>query len=166
MMSQDNTYSELAAFGKALLDNTELDAGLSIISDYLKKLTGAVRCSIFVYDEENHTLWTILSTGMEKIVIPADKGIVGHIFMTSKEVIENDVSKNPYFLKEVDKDSGYKTVNMMGCPIYGSKRNIIGVVQLINKLDGFSDKDMQFIKVVLRFIGSFIEVALVQHEKS
>jgi hypothetical protein len=66
----------------------------------------------------------------------------------------------------VDKDSGYKTVNMMGCPIYGSKRNIIWVVQLINKLDGFSDKDMQFIKVVLRFIGSFIEVALVQHEKS
>jgi len=165
-MSHSNTYSDLAEFGKTLLDNTELDEGLAIISEYLKKLTGAVRCSIFVYDEQNYELWTILSNGMEKIVLPANQGIVGHIFMTDKDLIENDVKENPHFLKDVDKDSGYNTVNMMGCPIHGSKNEIIGVMQLINKLDGFSDKDMQFIKVVLRFIGSFIEVALAQHAKA
>jgi len=157
-MAEQNTYSDLAEFGKTLLNNRELDKGLGIISEYLKKLTGAVRCSIFVYDDEAHELWTIVSNGMEKIVVPVNQGIVGYIFMTNKEIIENDVTKNPHFLKDIDEESGYRTINMLGCPLYNSKNEIMGVVQLINKLDGFSDKDMQFIKVILRFICTFIEM--------
>ena len=156
-----NTYSDLADFGKKLIYNTDLDDGLVIISEYLKKLTGAIRCSIFVHNKEDKMLWTILANGVEKIVVPDNKGIVGHAFTSKNELIENDVEGNPHFLKEIDKNSGYQTINMLVCPIYDSRNNIIGIVQLINKVDGFTDKDMQFIKVIIRFISTYIEVALV-----
>lgn len=160
-----NTYSDLADFGKTLLANKQLDEGLVIISTYLKKLTNAMRCSIFVHDKQNHMLWTILSNGVEKIVIPDTQGIVGYVLTTQKEMIENAVANNPHFLDQIDKSSGYETVNMLACPIYDSKDNVIGVLQLINKLEGFSDEDMLFIKVVIRFISTYIEVALVHESK-
>ena len=95
-----------------------LDDGLIIISEYLKKLTGAIRCSIFVHDSKNKTLWTILANGMGKIVIEDNKGIVGQAFTYKKEIIENNVAENPYFFKEIDKNSGYQTMNMLVCPIF------------------------------------------------
>ena len=156
-----NTYSELAKLGKTLLENKQLDEGLIIISEYLKKFTNAMRCSIFVHDRVDKVLWTILANGMEKIIIPDTQGIVGHALKTKKDLIENSVEKNPYFLKKIDKNSGYQTMNMLVCPIYDSKKDIIGIVQLINKLDGFSEEDMLFIKVIIRFISTYIETALV-----
>ncbi len=156
-----STYSDLAEFGSKLLDNKYLDEGVVIISEYLKKLTGAIRCSIFVHDIEDRILWTILANGVDKIVIPDNKGVVGYAFTNKIELIENVVHKNPHFLKEIDKNSGYETINMLVCPIYDSKKNIIGIVQLINKLDGFTDKDMLFIKVIIRFISTYIEMALL-----
>lgn len=156
-----NTYSDLADFGKKLISNTNLDDGLVIISDYLKKLTGAIRCSIFVHDKEEKILWTILANGMGKIVIPDDKGVVGYALVNKTELIENVVHNNPYFLKDIDKNSGYETINMLVCPVYNSENNIIGIVQLINKLEGFTDQDMQFIKVIIRFISTYIEMAQV-----
>lgn len=160
----NNTYSDLADFGKTLIGNKRLDEGVIIISEYLKKLTGAIRCSIFVHNSQDKILWTILSNGMEKIVIPDTMGIVGYAFKEKKELIENDVDKNPYFLKDIDKNSGYETINMLVCPIYDSRNKIIGIVQLINKLDGFSDKDMLFIKVIIRFISTYIEITLASEK--
>ncbi|WP_295421134.1 GAF domain-containing protein [Sulfurovum sp.] len=164
-MENQNVYAELAAFGKELLSHKQLDGGLPVIADYLKRLTGAMRCSIFIYDKETMELWTILANGVERIVVPVNKGIVGHIFMEKKAIIENNVAHNPYFLKEVDKDSGYETVNMLGCPIYNAaSQQVIGVLQLINKTSGFNDRDMQFINVIIRFIGSFIELSCAYRE--
>lgn len=163
-MSERDTYNDLADFGKTLLGHKELDGGLVVISGFLKKLTGAMRCSIFVYDNETFELWTILANGSEKIVVPANQGLVGQIFLKNKEMIENDVAGNPHFLREVDMESGYHTVNMLGCPIHDSNNKTIGVLQLINKTDDFTDKDMQFIKVILRFISSFIEVSMAYNK--
>jgi len=117
-----------------------------------------MRCSIFIYNKDNDTLWTALATGIEAIEIPSDEGIVGYVFNTQESVIENNVERNPHFLKKVDEESGYKTVNMLVCPIYNSRKELIGVLQLINKLDGFQEDDLQFLTLFTNFISSFIEL--------
>jgi len=157
-MEKGNTYKELIDFGHKLLRTSNLEEGLPLISEYLRNITNAMRCSIFIHNKENDTLWTVLATGIETIEIPLDKGIVGHVFSTHESVIENNVENNPYFLKEIDKESGYKTMNMLTCPIYNSKKELIGVLQLINKLDGFHEDDLQFLTLFTNFISSFIEL--------
>ena len=157
-MREESTYKGLIDFGHKLLVTSNLEEGLPLISEYLIKITGAMRCSIFVYNEEDDSLWTVLSTGIEKIHISSDQGIVGHVFKTKEPIIENNVENNPHFFKFIDKESGYKTINMLACPIYNSRDELIGVLQLINKLDGFSEADLQFLNLFTNFISSFIEL--------
>jgi len=157
-MGESNTYQELIDFGNKLLITSNLEEGLPLISDYLRNITGAMRCSIFIHNKDNDTLWTVLATGIERIEISTDQGIVGHVFHTEEAVIENNVENNPYFLRDVDKESGYKTINMITCPIYNSRKELIGVLQLINKPDGFRESDLQFLTLFTNFISSFIEL--------
>jgi len=44
----------------------------------------------------------------------------------------------------VDKETGYKTNNIITTPIFNSKREIIGVLQLLNKDEGFDEDDVKF----------------------
>jgi GAF domain-containing protein len=160
------TYSNLVEFGKKLLSNKDADQGLNIITEHLKHVTGAMRCSIFISDRDGNKLWTVLSDSIERISIPSNQGIVGQVWLTGKTIIENDVLDNPHFLKDIDNDSGYSTVNMIACPIYGSEKNMIGVLQVLNKLNGFEKEDLKFLNIFCIFISSYIELVPLYAENS
>jgi len=157
-MESKNSYQELISFGHKLLMTSNLEEGLSLISEYLIDITGAMRCSIFLYNKESDELWTVLATGIGKIKISSKEGIVGYVFKSEEAIIENDVRSNPYFFKEVDNGSGYETINVLACPIFNSRNELIGVLELLNKLDGFKEDNLQFIKLFTNFISSFIEL--------
>ena len=158
-MNDNNTFQGLINVGHSLLKNDQFEDGLSLISDHLIDVTGAERCSIFIYEKKSAELWTILATGIGKIHVPSDKGIVGYVFRTKDSVIENNVSKNSYFLSDIDKYSGYKTLNIIACPIYNSKKELIGVLELLNKENGFNEEDLEFLNIFANYIGSIIELA-------
>ncbi len=161
-MNTNNTFQTLIDIGHRLLSNDQFEQfedGLALVSDHLTDVTGAERCSIFIYEKKSDELWTILATGIEKIHVPTEKGIVGYVFRTEDSIIENNVSKNTYFLNEIDKQSGYKTVNIIACPIYNSKKELIGVLELLNKPNGFNEDDLEFLNIFANYIGSIIELA-------
>jgi len=158
-MNEDHTFQELISMGLELLANHQFKEGLSLISNHLTAATGAERCSIFIYEKKRDELWTILATGIEKIHVPSDKGIVGYVFRTEESVIENTLTNNIYFLNDIDKASGYKTLNIIACPIYNSKKELIGVLELLNKPHGFDEDDLDFLNVFAGYVGSVIELA-------
>ena len=139
-MSLDNKYSKIANFGQTLLGKKSLAEGLPHISAYAKDVIGADRCSVFVYDIGKDTLWTTIADGIDKIVVPAEKGIVGHTFITKEPVIVFDAKRDPLFLSEIDEKSGYETKNMITAPIFNSEKNVIGVLQLLNSPKGLMKK--------------------------
>lgn len=152
-------YHELVQFGKNLLNTESLNDGMLYISLNAKSLTGAERCSIFIYDINENELWTILADESEKIVVPYDLGIVGQTIKIRKPILENDPYDNAHFLSDVDIQTGYYTRNLLTSPIFNSKREIIGVIQLLNKEDGFNQKDMEFLSFFSHYISSFIELS-------
>lgn len=158
-MNKTHTFQEVVKLGHTLLNNKNFESGLNLISDHLSDMTGAERCSIFIYEKEQDELWTILSTGIAKIHVPSDKGIVGYVFRTKDSIIENNVSANINFLSDVDRHSGYKTINIIACPIYNSKQTLIGVLELLNKPNGFTEDDLDFLNVYAGYIGSILELA-------
>lgn len=158
-MNDNISFQELISMGHRLLSNNQFEVGLSFISSHLTDIVGAERCSIFIYEEASNELWTILSTGIKKIHVPTEKGIVGYVFRTKDSVIENNVTKNIYFLSDIDKHSGYKTLNIIACPIYNSKRDLIGVLELLNKENGFTESDLNFLNIFANYLGSIIELA-------
>ncbi len=158
-MNRTHTFQDLISQGHTVLRNKQFSEGLDLIADHLTDMTGAERCSIFIYEKEKDELWTILSTGIAKIKVPSEKGIVGYVFRTQDSIIENNVSNNIHFLSDIDTYSGYKTINIIACPIYNSKKELLGVLELLNKPIGFTEHDLNFLNAYAGYIGSILELA-------
>ena len=157
-MKYAKTYLKLADFGRKLLDKKSLTEGIPLISKYAKEIILAERCSIFIYDSARNSLWTTLSDGIEKLEVPSDKGIVGQTIKEKKPIIVNDAYSHPDFLSEIDKETGYRTKNIITSPIFDSNRRIIGVLELLNKEDGFDNEDMKFMIFFSHYVSGFLEL--------
>ena len=66
------------------------------------------------------------------------QGIAGRVAQTAQFVNIKDVYKNPQFFKEVDKNTGFRTRNMLCFPIKDHNGEVVGVAELVNKVDGTS----------------------------
>ena len=152
------TYTDLASFGNKLLNSTSLEEGLPLIATYSCNIMSSERCSIFVYDKKTDELWTTLADGIERIVIDVNKGIVGKSIQTKELILENDVDKNPYFLKDIDKNSGFTTKNLIVTPIFNEDKKVIGALELLNKEGGFNNEDEKFMRFFANFISTFIDL--------
>ena len=157
-MKYASTYAKLADFGRDLLNKTSLMEGLPHISKYAKEVIGADRCSIFIYDTGKKELWTTLADGVEKIIVPAYQGIVGETIRAKEHIIANDPYSNPHFLSDVDEDTGYTTKNIITAPIFNSQKEVIGVLELLNKEGGFDDEDAKFMKFFTHYVSGFLEL--------
>jgi len=157
-MKYTDSYIKLANFGRELLEKKSLSEGLPHIARYAKELIDARRCSIYMYDRESDELWTTLADGIEKIVIPSNKGIVGNTIREEKPLIVNDAYSHPNFHSGIDEESGYVTVNLITAPIFNSTRDVIGVLQLINKNGGFDDEDVKFMVFFAHYVSGFLEL--------
>lgn len=152
-------HAKLTQFGQELLTKKSLVEGLPFISKYAKEVIGAERCSVFVYNMDDHTLWTTLADGIDRIVIPAEKGIVGHTFISGEPTIVFDTKLDTLFHADIDEKSGYTTKNLITAPIFNSERKVIGVLQLLNKEAGFDEKDIKFMTFFAHYVSGFIELA-------
>ncbi|MTJ13364.1 GAF domain-containing protein [Anabaena sp. UHCC 0187] len=111
------------------------------------ELLGADRTTIFLLDEEQQELWSILAEGKSKrpleIRIPANKGIAGEVATFKRVVnIPFDFYDDPRstFAQEQDKRNGYRTYTMLALPLLNTEDNkLVAVVQLLNKLKPVHD---------------------------
>lgn len=158
MSKYTKSYSKLADFGRELLYKKSLEDGLPHISKYAKEIIGADRCSIFMYDADKHELWTTLADGVDKIRIDSDYGLVGETLNIKKSILENDPYSNAHFLPHVDHDTGYKTECVITAPIFNSTKDIIGVLQLLNKEGGFDKADSKFMTFFAHYVSGFLEL--------
>ena len=145
-------------FGKKLLEFESLEMGLDFISQTAKELVGADRCSIFMHNAKNDELWSMYADATQKITMPSDMGIVGHTIRIKKPIIDNDPYDSTYFLPDVDMQTGYYTQNILTSPIFDSKKEIVGVIELLNKKGGFSKEDMEFLSFFAHYVSGYIEL--------
>ena len=132
-----------------------------MISEYAKQVSGAERCSIFIYNPKIQMLWTTLADGIEKIMVHKDDGIVGHTLKEGKPILVNNPYEDARFLHTIDNKTGFVTENIASIPIFDSARHIIGVFQLLNKPGGFSKEDAKFMIFFAHYISGYLELAML-----
>ena len=154
------TFTKLADFGRALLIRPSLHDGLPVISEYAKNVSGAQRCSIFIRNFSNQTLWTTLADGTQTITLHENDGIAGHTIKEGKPLLINDPYNDEHFLSAIDDKTGFVTENIASIPIFDSNRRIIGVFQLLNKPNGFSAHDAKSMIFFAHYISTYLELAL------
>ncbi|NXD11240.1 PDE2A phosphodiesterase, partial [Nothocercus nigrocapillus] len=104
-----------------------------------------------VVDDEVSWAWTVMGTvgvwgrsepgvplGLQsyEIRIPADQGIAGHVATTGKILNIKDAYSHPLFYRGVDDSTGFRTRNILCFPIKNENQEVIGVAELVNKING------------------------------
>lgn len=115
----------------------------SYLTDLGKTIVNADRASFWKWDKRKGVLWTMLATGVDKIEMPDNAGLVGKSLREKKTVITNDPYSDPDFNREIDMKTGYVTKSVLVMPIADINGNCIGALQLINKNDekGFDEAE-------------------------
>ena len=130
----------------AVLVNSDLSVEhcLRRIVDEAKELIGAEVASVFLVDRKRQQLFsTVNSTGGE-IRIPITAGIAGSVASSGEPLVITDAYSDDRFNKKVDLETGFTTRGILCVPINSKKGEVLGVVQLINKVPGgavHDDKD-------------------------
>ena len=172
----------------SMMDNLLDSQGFEeILNEMLRSITSktgevlnADRTTIFLLDEEKNELWSKVATGegdaFQEIRISINQGIAGKV-ANSKQVIniphdcyEHSLSDTA---KESDKKTGYRTYTLLTWPLLDEQDNLVGVVQLLNKLkqsnnsnaplkkridtDGFTAEDEKLLKEFVRSIRMILK---------
>ncbi|MBN1592493.1 MAG: HD domain-containing protein [Candidatus Coatesbacteria bacterium] len=151
--------SELIHIGYMLSAEVRLKELLLLILDKSKRLMNADRSTIYLVDVDRLHLKSMIATQLEikEIIIPIDSGIAGACAMTGELINIPEPYSDPRFDKNIDKLTGYVTRNMLTAPLRDKLRNVIGVMQVLNKSGGpFDEEDERLI----RLLGSFASVSL------
>lgn len=116
----------------------KLDPLLEKILAAATQLLGADRGSLFLFDAEKNELWSRVTGGEGSGVIrfPAGAGIAGECFTTGNCINIDDAYRDPRFNQAVDRDTGYRTRNILCMPIATRGGNKVGVMEILNKKEG------------------------------
>ena len=132
------------------------DAYLRGLVDLCAQATDAERCTVYFVDQERKELWSRIAarTAIE-IRLPLGIGIAGQAAQTGETINVPDAYADPRFDRNVDLRSGYRTLNMLVVPVWeDSSRNVIGVLQVLNKRTGpFERRDQMLLERIAESVG-------------
>jgi signal transduction histidine kinase len=130
----------------------DLEKLLASIIESAKSVMDVKASSLMLLDRNTGELIISVPTGPVKAQlsdfrIPPGKGIAGWVVAHGEPLIVPDVSVDPRFYEEVDKISGFKTKAILCVPMRNTDGEIIGVLQVINRLDGkpFTPQDINLL---------------------
>lgn len=162
-MSELGRLKLLLSSAEKINREQDVDKLLLILSDLAREILEVDRCSLFLLDEERNELWTKVAHGVKEIRVPSNKGIVGWVAENRKPLVVNDAYADSRFNPEVDKQTGYKTENILAIPLLDKKGKTLGVFQAVNKRNGsFSEEDVELFTLLGGYAASAIETSLLQ----
>jgi K+-sensing histidine kinase KdpD len=152
---------------KSINSTLDLDKLLGLILDAATKSIGADRGTLYLVDDVKKELWSKILQGsnMIEIRLPIGKGLSGFVAEKGETILIPDTYADPRFNPEIDKQSGYRTRNMLCMPMKNKDGKLIGVFQLLNKKEGaFDAEDVNFIDAFSAHASVAIENARLAQE--
>ena len=186
------------ALMKAVLSvgqSLDLEDTLKTVMDQASNLLNADRNALWLIDQEKSELWTkVYNAGVSTVLrIPIGTGYAGYVAKTGEILnIPLDVYDHPDSAtsKQMDKKNGYRTCSLLCMPVFNPKKELIGVTQVVNKLqrgefppydpktwplvppqfkNSFTSEDVEFMKVFNTQAGIALENARlfekIKHEQ-
>jgi len=141
---QARNLNVLVDSARSIMAEMSLDSLLDLIIQDVTYVMNADRATLFLVDNERHELFSRVALGSkEEIRIEYGAGIAGYVAESRQTVNIRDAYSDSRFSPENDLKSGYRTKSILCMPVYSSTKEIIGVIQVLNKkyTDHFTEKD-------------------------
>jgi len=127
----------------------DLRTMLSEVVNAAKQVLRADRGSVWLYDPAADQLVLEVAAGMAPVRVPTSVGIAGACARNRQIINVPDCYADERFNPGVDKRSGYRTRCMLTLPLVDHKDVLVGVMQVLNKVDGVFDKNDEALATVL-----------------
>ncbi|WP_434686259.1 GAF domain-containing protein [Pseudanabaena minima] len=124
----------------SLGQSLDLEATLKKVMGEAKLLMNADRSTLWLIDRDRNDLWTQIvdQYGLTKeLRVPMGVGFAGRVAITGEVLnIPFDLYEHPDAdnSKKFDQANGYRTCSLLCMPIFNSNKELIGVTQLVNKI--------------------------------
>ncbi len=176
--SVDQSLTKREKFNELLLKITNDMAASQTLDDALETLVGITsstiggeRGTIFLNDENSQELYSRVAQGnfRREIRIMNTKGVAGWVFSNKEGAIILDAYKDDRFDKSVDMRTGYRTKSILCAPLRTVGGEVIGVSQILNKIDGkFNENDLEILEAMTKQAAIAIQgnIIVEQIEKS
>ncbi|MGK7927963.1 MAG: ATP-binding cassette domain-containing protein [Spirulina sp.] len=145
----------------------KLELILQTLSAKIAQILNAEQVTFFVVDRENQKLWSKNARGkggeLISIEIPIDVGIAGSVATTGKCVNIPDPYNDPRFNRQIDRDTGFLTRNLICLPMLNSQNEVFAVVQVLNKKGDlpFDREDEQRFLNLVQSLGFALQSSII-----
>jgi signal transduction histidine kinase/CheY-like chemotaxis protein len=133
---------------RTITSSLDLDEVIRLTIEQVHASWNIEASSLWLLDEKSERLTVLANVGTPKEIlsqfkVPVGKGFVGHVAETGRWLYSNDVENHPLHYREVDATTNFHTRSILCVPLR-SRGQVIGVLQLLNKLNGnFDDQDVE-----------------------
>lgn len=163
----DEIFQRIIDYLSLVTHESDLDRQLMLLADLGREITRSDRCTVWINEPKEMTLWTKVAHGINRVILPESMGIVGACFSSGEDIIINDAYSDPRFDMHTDQKTGYLTKNILALPLRDSTGKIIGVFQAINKLSKhqeYSPLDVQRAFLIASYVGRMLETCILYNE--
>ena len=140
--------------GKRASSASEVSKMVDEIVTMTRQTLRASASSVLLIDEERQELLFEFADGaaggvLKQVKLGIQSGIAGWVARHGCPIIVNDVTRDKRFFADVDKATGFVTRAIMCAPLV-TRGKVIGVVEVLNKLDGsdFNEQDLETLVAV------------------
>jgi signal transduction histidine kinase len=145
-----------------LLNSTlDLKEVTQIILDVVRAEIPVERMSVFVVDRARNTLRSLVAQGVEdfEISLPIGAGVAGAVASTGEVLDIPDAYSDPRFESRFDQKLQFHTKDLFALPVYNRQGDIVGVLQLLNRLRPITHDDREFLLGISVYIGLALQNA-------
>jgi transcriptional regulator with GAF, ATPase, and Fis domain len=163
MTKDDEQPVEAVALAAApyLTRGVELTELLGALVDAVVRQVGCEKGTLYLVDGAAQTLTSIVADvpaeiGVIKLAV--GQGIAGTVAREAKPVRIPDAQTDPRFDSRFDKQTGFVTRSVLAVPMFDANKDVIGVLQLLNKKSGtFTSQDEATTMPLAKQAGSVLE---------
>ena len=124
---------------------------------------GVEAASILLFRDNDQELYFEAASGpvskvLKQVKLNSQYGIAGQVARTGKPLVVNDVTRSQNFHKMMDATTGFVTKSLVCAPLV-VRRRILGVIEVLNKLDGsiFEEKDLDIVNAIAATTAEAVE---------
>ena len=146
---QDGRLNLLYDIGKQASSVSEISTLINYVMKMTEQTLRASTSSILLLDEEKQELYFEYADGdigqtLKQMRMSIHSGVAGWVARHGEPVTVNNVKTDDRFYQDVDKATGFTTRSLMCAPMIARGRTI-GVIEVLNKLDGsdFNKQDLE-----------------------
>lgn len=152
--------------GRSLSTVGDLDALLGLIMEKVTEFMEAERATLYLVSDDGRDLSSKVVRGGEvvEIRLRVGEGLAGWVAETRHVVNISDAYSDPRFQQSIDQMTGYRTRTILAVPMVGSVGGLVGVLQVLNKVEGpFTRGDEELLHALASQAAVAIENARMYH---